>query len=281
VSRAPKLATFVLIAVLAVTAWAAVGGAASKSSTTTLGSGEAGSIDVRCKKGQRVVGVNAVGEAEDLFTGGPGVSLGEVSRPGKRRAQAAGINLGSGSGDLTVIARCKRQPKSKRESKIATVPPAGMDLETESVSAKCPRGERIVFGGFRAEQRSASEPPGSIIVPTGAKREGARRWTVEAFNFADGPDDAGELASLVYCGDVKRTGAHTETEAVEPFETGSATARCPRGTKLRYGGFEAHSTINGAIFVTGLERTGGRTFRASGFAFSMTPLDLTAIAYCR
>jgi hypothetical protein len=260
--------------------WAAIGGAATKSATTTLGVGEAGSTDVRCKKEQRVVGVNAVGEAEDLFGGGPAITLGEISRPGKRRAQAAGTNVGSGSGDLTAIARCKRQPKSKPESKSITIPPAGMEVEVESVSTKCPRGKRIVFGGFRAEQRSASDPPGSIIVPTAARREGARRWTVEAFNLADGPDDSGELESLVYCGDVKRTEAHTETEAVQPLEPGRATARCPRGTKLRYGGFEGATTPNGAIFVSGLARTGGRTFQASGFAFSMTPLDLTAIAYC-
>jgi hypothetical protein len=277
-----KTALYVAVAATAlVTLLAAVGGAATERSTTTLGAGEAASTDVRCKKGQRVVGVSAVGEAEELFGNGPGVSLGEVSRPGKRRAQAAGINIGGESGDLTAIARCKSQPKSKPESKRVTVPPAGMELELASVSAKCPRAKRIVFGGFRAEQRSTGAPPGSILIPTAARREGARRWTVEAFNLADGPGDAGQLESLVYCAEVKRTAAHSETEALQPLEPGSATARCSPGTKLRYGGFETSSTSNGAIFVTGLQRTGGRTFRASGLALSMTPLDLTAIAYCR
>jgi hypothetical protein len=278
-SRAPRLATLVLIAVLAA-AWASVGGAATKSSTTTLGTAEAGSTDVSCKKTQRVVGVNAVGEADE-FGSGPAVVLGEVSRPGKRRARASAFNFGMAGGDLTAIARCKRRPKSKLESKSITIPPAAGDLQTESVSAKCPRGKQIVFGGFRAEQRPEGNPDNPVVIPTAATREGPRRWTVEGFNLSDGPDDAGELESRVYCGDVKRTAAHAETEAVEPLETGSATARCPRKTKLRYGGFEASSTINGAIFVSGLERTGGRTFRASGFALSMTPLDLTAIAYCR
>jgi hypothetical protein len=104
---------------------------------------------------------------------------------------------------------------------------------------------------------------------------------VEAFNFADGPDDAGELRTLAYCGDVKKTEPHTKIVTVDPLETESAAARCPRGTRLRYGGFEGTATTDGAILTTGLARTGNRTFRASGIALSMTPLDLTAIAYCR
>jgi hypothetical protein len=276
-----KLLVAALLTSLVVCAWAAIGGAATKRSTTTVGPGEADSTDVRCKKDQRVVAVNAVGESGSLFVPDPAVVIGEISRPGKRRARARGFNYSMTAGDLSVIARCKRQPKSKLESESITIPPAGMELETASVSAKCPRGEGIVFGGFRAEQRPADDPDNPILIPIKAKRHGARAWQVEAFNLADGPDDAGELRSLAYCGDVKKTKAHAETVAVDPLETESATARCPRGTKVRYGGFEGTATTDGAILTTGLERTGRRTFQASGLALSMTPLDLTAIAYCR
>jgi hypothetical protein len=275
--RAPPA---VALAATAVALWAAIGGAATRSSTT-VGPGEADSADVRCKKDQRVVAVNAVGESGSLFVSDPAIVLGEVSRPGKRRARAGGFDFSMTAGDLSVIARCKKQPKSKLESESITIPPAGMELETASVSAKCPRGKRVVFGGFRAEQRPADDPDNPILIPITAKRHGARAWQVEAFNFADGPDDAGELRSLAYCGNVKKTKAHAETVTVDPLETESATARCPRGTKVRYGGFQGTATTDGAILTTGLERTGGRTFLVSGLAFSMTPLDLTAIAYCQ
>jgi hypothetical protein len=265
---------------LGVLVWAALSGAATRSSTTTIEGGQTGSTQVRCRQARRVVGVDARGESGFSFSG-PVVVLGEISRPGRRRARAAGQNFGMSEGQLTAVARCRRGPRSRLQSETITIPPASADVETQTVAASCPRGRRLVFGGFRAEQRPQGDPDNPIVIPTAAKRTGPRTWRVEGFNFADGPDDAGELSALAYCGKAKRTTAKVGTRSIDPLESQSATARCPRGTRVRYGGFQAETQPNGALLITGLARTGRRTFRATAFALSMLPLELTAIAYCR
>jgi hypothetical protein len=260
--------------------WAALSGAATRSSTTTVETGATGSTQVRCKQGQRVVGVEARSDSGGLSSG-PVVVLGEISRPARRRARARGENFGMSEGHLTAVARCRRGPRSTLRSETIAIPPASADVETQTVAASCPRGKRLVFGGFRAEQRPQDDPDNPSVIPTAAKRTGARTWRVEGFNFSDGPDDAGDLSALVYCGKAKRTTAHVGVESIEPVESGSATARCPAGTRVRYGGFQGETQPSGATLITALARTGRRTFRATAVALSMTPLDLTAIAYCR
>jgi hypothetical protein len=278
-----RLGVTVLVAGLAVGGLlASLSGAGTKTETTVVGGGESDSVTARCKQGQRVVAAGARGEAGDIVMKGQGlVVLGEVARPGKRRARAAGRNIGGQDADLTAIARCKRQPRSKLASETITVAPQGMDVVVESVTTACPPGKRIVFGGFRAEQRS--EPgPGPIILPTAARRTGPRNWTVEGYNLADGPNDAGELTALAYCGDVKTTQARTKTVSTGTSDVGTAKARCPRGDKLRYGGFDGTNPEEAMALsmVTEFRRTNSRTFRVSHLAFAGAA-DLTAIAYCR
>ena len=260
----------------------ALSGAGTKRSSATLGPLEEGPAKVRCKQGQRVVAVGGHGEVGDPLGGDAVVMLNEVARPGKRRARVSGSNRGGEDGELTAIARCKKGPRSVLASESITLPPAGMEPEAESVTAKCPRGTRIVFGGFRTEIRSLDVPDNPFVVPTAAKRVGDRRWRVEGTNIADGPEDAGKLTALAYCGDVGRTKKRTETATKAAFEFDTAEARCPRGTKLRYGGFDGTNPeeMLAVSLLTAFHRVNNRTFRAGHVAFA-GPADLTAIAYCR
>jgi hypothetical protein len=282
VARRSAPAVFAGAVVLAV-GFAALSGAGTKSSTTPLDGLEDGSAKVRCKQGQRVVAVGARGEVGDeVMAGDPVVTLNEVARPARRRARVSGSNRGTDEGDLTAIVRCKKRPRAKITSASTSVPPAGMESEVESVTAKCPPGTRIVFGGFRTEFRPSDAPDNPIVFPTAAKRTGPRDWTVEGTNLADGPDDAGDLTALAYCGDVESTQKRTATTSTDAFDVGVADARCPRGTKLRYGGFDGTNPQEAVAltFLNAFHRLNNRTFRASHLAFAGAA-DLTAIAYCR
>jgi hypothetical protein len=280
----PRLSLTVLVAVLSIgAAFASLGGAGTKTETTTLGGVEEGSATVRCKQAQKVVAAGGRGEVgENVMAGDPLVVLNEIARPAKRRVRVSGSNRGDDEGELTAIARCKKGPSSKLTSATTSVPPAGMEGSVEAVTAKCPRGTRIVFGGFRTEFRPTDSPDNPIVFPTAAKRTGPRHWTVEGTNFADGPDDAGDVTALAYCGDVKKTQARKKTVSTDPFEVGSVEARCARGTKLRYGGFDGTNPDEtlALSFLTAFHRVDNRTFRPSHLAFAGAA-KLTAIAYCR
>ena len=271
-TKARKLALVAATGTVAAVGWAAIGGAATKSSTTTVGVQEPGSTSVKCPKGKRVAAANVHGDATES---GPNVVVNTLVRPTKRKLSTEAYNFGT-AGELTAIARCKKGPKSKRVSESTTLE----QYEEDSVTATCPKGKRIVFGGFYGEREDAFSAP-SVFV-TAARRSGARGWTVEGSNAGDLP---GELEALAYCGKVGRTKARTDTISLGQFELGSAEAVCPLGTKVRYGGFEKMAGTPGRVELHALERTGGRRLRVTASeGFYLTPGDemgLTAIAYCR
>lgn len=272
-----SLAALVAVALGCGVFWVVASGAA----TTTVGARKVRSLDDSCAGG-RVIGANVAGKAGS--SSGPVVTLGSLTRPAARRAKASAINIGAAPGKLSVDARCASGPASRPVSSSTTVPPAGMTLSTTSVTATCPAGKRIVFGGFRAEQRPDGNPDNPVVFPVSAKRDGPRSWTVRGWNLSDGPDDAGELSSTAYCGNVGRTKAFSKTKKIQPSSATSVKARCPRGRKLAYGGYKASaSESQGISMVTGLERLDARTFRVTAAATLLTTASppVTAIAYCR
>jgi hypothetical protein len=267
-----KLGVIAAIAVLGAAVWAAVGGAATKSSTTTIETQSLGSAVVKCPKGQRVVAADVHGDAA---VSGPRVVVSTLVRPTARKLSTQAWNFGD-PGELTAIARCKKRPKARQASESTTLE----QFEEDSVTVRCPKGKRIVFGGFRGEREDAFSAP-SVFV-TAARRTGARAWTVEGSNAGDLP---GELRALAYCGKTGKTQTHTDTINLGQFELGSAEAVCPRGTKVRYGGFEKVAGTPGRVELHALERRGGRRLRVTASeGFYLLPGDemgLTAIAYCR
>ena len=273
-----RLAALVALALGCGIVWVGASGAA----TTTVAPAKVRSLDDSCTGGRRVVGASVVGEAGDSSSG-PTVALGSLTRPAARRAKGSAFNVGSAPGKLSVDARCASGPAPRSVSSSTTLPPAGMTFVVKSVSATCPAGKGIVFGGFRAEQRPDGDPDNPIVFPASAKRDGPRSWTVRGWNLSDGPDDAGELSSIAYCGNVGSTKAVSETKTIQPLTAASVKARCPRDSELAYGGYKASASENAVSVVTGLERVDDRTFRVSAAAPLLTPASpsVTAIAYCR
>jgi hypothetical protein len=278
-AKTRKLLPITIGAVLALS-WAAVGQAVTKSSTTTVGTQMPGSASVKCPKGETAVAANVVGQASS--PPGPHLTVNTLARIGTRKVETKGYNYGE-SGKLTAIARCKTRPRSTLERATAPVPAATISGNGQgTATARCPRGQGIVFGGFRAE-RDPGVPDYVFIYVTTAMRTHGRTWTVHALNSST--DGSGTVEALAYCGDVRPTEARTDTIGLGQFETGSAEATCPRGTKARYGGFQRRPGTPGRLELNALKRSGERRLRVTGTeGFYLTPGDemgLTAIAYCR
>ena len=62
----------------------------------------------------------------------------------------------------------------------------------------------------------------------------------------------------------------------------TVTATCPKGKRVRAGGFlaEHYDPTEGELRLTGLSRPSGRRWSVSAFKFLAEPGKLTAIAYC-
>ena len=257
---------------------AVVAGATTRSSTTTVGTQEPGSASVKCPKGKTAVAASVVGEAA---SSGPHVTVNTLARAGTRTVKTEAYNFGD-PGGLTAIAGCKAQPKSRLETATAPVPAATSDSGEATATAQCPRGKRIVFGGFRAK-RDADAPDYVFIEVTSATRAKGQRWRVHALNvYTDG---SGTVEALAYCGNVGKTKARTDTVALGQFETGSAEATCPRGTQVGYGGFKKQAGTPGEVNLNAIKRRDERRLRVTGterFYLSLgDTTGLTAIAYCR
>jgi hypothetical protein len=150
--------------------------------------------------------------------------------------------------------------------------------EQDTVTAKCKRGTKAVSGGFDADLEFDRNP---LVVVYGSHRDGGRKWSASAYN-AGGPD-SGSLTSYAYCRDAKVRARSSET-TLEGNETGSATARCPRGTKVFSGGFENPEfgeSQDVAILPFESRKTGRREWTVSATNLADGDGTLVVHVYCR
>jgi hypothetical protein len=152
----------------------------------------------------------------------------------------------------------------------ATVPPDSLDT---SADARCPKGKRVVLGGF--------DVAGDDTYVTHLKREGKRHWLAGAKNY-DG-DETGTVAATAYCAKLKGIKVRTETVSVPAQGIGDAPvtveAKCRRKERLAFGGFDITTTDDNDAYLSDLRRIGKRGGLVGAFNFDSTA-PLTAIAYC-
>jgi hypothetical protein len=153
--------------------------------------------------------------------------------------------------------------------------------ENGSVTATCKRGTKAVSGGFETE--FAPPPVDFPFIPAESSlRSGPRDWTSSGFNSGSAE---GDLTSFAYCRAQKtKRASDTVTIPVGQFDTASAT--CPKGTKVLSGGFEADPIIPGGgdtpvLRVSESQKVGSRSWEASAFSNGNVEGDLTAHVYCR
>jgi hypothetical protein len=175
--------------------------------------------------------------------------------------------------DVTVQAVCGRGvlPATPVPHDTVYVRPG----QTKTVTARCPRGQFLVSGGF---QRTDFRSDGGDYV-TESRAAGPKAWTVSGHAFGTG---SGELTAIAYCAKMKRpllrevTSSPIAVGAAQQVET--TTAACPGGTRLVTGGFSSGGEVNG-LFSEGAINP-DNTFTARSYGFFGPVAGLTAYGYC-
>jgi len=147
---------------------------------------------------------------------------------------------------------------------------------------KCPKKRVALGGGMHTDPLDAD---GEGIYPHSYERLGIQRGfhvTPVLFDPSPSRTTARTLTLQVLCGPrLGPVSAKRRTEFVRPGESRTATASCPRGTRLVAGGFQRTNFISEAgNYVTESRAASPRSWRVSASAFGRFGGELTAIAYC-
>jgi hypothetical protein len=139
---------------------------------------------------------------------------------------------------------------------------SGPEPVFKSVTARCPRGQHVIFGGLRN-------------AVAGMRRTADNLWTVDGFNLGGPPF---KLTSYAYCGRGPITSRHNKRVVITSY--GTATAKCPAGKVVLGGGFA--TSPNTVFAVQRLLRLGTDRWQVSGYLrYGITKrTELKAIAYC-
>jgi hypothetical protein len=119
---------------------------------------------------------------------GPAVVVNQMRRGSLRKLVVTAVNGGNRAGRLVAIAGCGHDPAPDAARASATLPQGG---GKGNVTAHCPSGEHVVFGGFQTRASNEAGPyVRGLSVPT------AKTWRVAAFQF---PRKSTELKAIAYC----------------------------------------------------------------------------------
>jgi hypothetical protein len=146
--------------------------------------------------------------------------------------------------------------------------------EIRSATARCPKGQQLVTGGFQRTNFGADG--GNYILESRAI--GSRAWKVTGSAF---PIGGGELTSIAYCVRQKRP-ILTEVSASTPVgldQTAAVTTpSCPGGRRMTAGGFSTNGARD-AFIVDGFVDDGD-TWTARAFGHFGAVPRFTAYGYC-
>ena len=162
--------------------------------------------------------------------------------------------------------------------------------EVQRGEVRCPGG-RFPLGGGLTPSEPALDTDGEGIYPHSFERLGAQRgWHVNPVLIDPAvianPTNPGTVARRatiqVVCGrGLVASSGPRKSVFLRPGETGTATARCPRGQVLIAGGFQrTNFRTPGGNYVTESRAVSAKAWRVSGSAFGNAGGELTAIAYC-
>jgi hypothetical protein len=253
---------------VAVAATGAVAGGALKlrRAEVPVAPGDTESATATCPKGFRAVSGG--------FKAPDPTNLRISSRSGRRgwTSMANVVPSSPDSGTVAALAYGSDElPKLKTRSATTDDIPYG---PTGTVSARCPKGQEAVSGGFEAP---ASGTGFNQVHTIGSRRIGKRTWQVTGQGAANSEH---RLNAFVYCSKDK-VGLKARVASASALGELTKKARCKKGQEAISGGFEA--SIAGGNFVDPREsRRAGRR----GWAATMTSedeagsVDLDVYAYC-
>lgn len=146
--------------------------------------------------------------------------------------------------------------------------------QTAEVTAKCPKGQRLIAGGFqRTNFRSTG---GNYVTESRAISSKAWRATGSAFNGV-----GGELTAIAYCDRNKKPLLEevSGTGTVPAGQPGTATTtECPGKRRLTSTGFSFNDTHQALYAGSSINSDGTTT--ATGYGYFGAAPTLTAYGYC-
>jgi hypothetical protein len=148
--------------------------------------------------------------------------------------------------------------------------------QTKSVTARCPKGQFLVSGGF---QRTNFRSDGGDYI-TESRAAGPKAWTVTGSAY--GPTGQGELTAIAYCARMSKPKLKEVASSPAPIGANqvasSTTPACPGGKRLVAGGFSNGGSPN-AFFAEGTINQ-NNSFTARSYGFFGPASGLTAYGYC-
>jgi hypothetical protein len=254
-------------------------GVVTRTATVTVPPKAKRAATAKCPKGKSVV---MGGFHNDIGTNHqPEVNPIGLTRPSKRAWRDSATDAFPPAGDATAIAYCGRAPKLTERTKSVAVPAATSSTNRPtSVTARCPKGQRVAFGGFKADFDPNFGPNTGAIWINTLRRTSNRAWKAAGWNFGN---DVGNLTSVAYCGHVAKTTEHSASVPVKVNQRRSATAHCPKGQKLAFGGFVAPLGNDEFVQIDSARRASRRawTAQAVNTSSSLMTGTLRSLAYCR
>jgi len=146
--------------------------------------------------------------------------------------------------------------------------------ETQSVTATCPKGNRLLGGGF---QRTNFVTRGGNYV-TESRAASDRSWMVSGSAFGN---FGGELTAIAYClkaGSALVTEVNSETELPVGTSATASTPACPSGSSMVGGGFS--TTPSGPALVSSAYFGNDGSWDTTAYNEFGPDATLTARAYC-
>ncbi|HET9120685.1 MAG TPA: hypothetical protein VFN72_09125 [Solirubrobacterales bacterium] len=146
--------------------------------------------------------------------------------------------------------------------------------ETETVTATCPKGNRLLGGGF---QRTNFVTRGGNYV-TESRAASDRSWQVSGGAFGN---FGGELTAIAYClkaGSALVSEVDSETALPMNESATTTTPACPGGSSMVGGGFSTSPTGSALVSSAYFDPSGG--WSATAFNEFGPTATLTAHAYC-
>jgi hypothetical protein len=113
--------------------------------TAWVRAGQTKTVTARCPKGQFLV---SGGFQRTNFRSDGGDYVTESRMASKKSWTVTGSAYGSGQGELTAIAYCARMSKPKLTEVPSSPAPIGASQLASSTTPSCPKGRRLVAGGF-------------------------------------------------------------------------------------------------------------------------------------
>ncbi|CAN5643468.1 hypothetical protein BH10ACT11_BH10ACT11_07150 [soil metagenome] len=147
--------------------------------------------------------------------------------------------------------------------------------EFDSVTAKCPSGTSAVLGGMKAEfTANAYSYIGALTRPSSRK--------LRAGSYVGSLEEP-ELTAIATCAPGPKSSAESKKTRLGVGVESSATATCPHGDRIVFGGFRGDLTGMNQ-YVTPLvarAKAKGEKWKVTGLNEGQNSAgDLTAVAYC-